>query len=96
MRARSRSIVLLHLGIFHSNSTSGRFTVRGKLIFTLCQWIRFVDGVVIASGSSPVTVFHAAETSGRHPFFIYVGREEEPCRIRHASFGYNRLRKSFS
>src|SRR6266446_4392285 len=46
------------------------------------QWIGFADGMVIASGSSPVTVFHAAEASGRHPFFICVGREEEPCRIR--------------
>jgi hypothetical protein len=34
------------------------------------QWIGFADGVVIASGNSPVTVFHAAEASGRHPFFI--------------------------
>src|SRR5258708_17162895 len=46
------------------------------------QWIGFADGMVIASGSSPVTVIHAAEASGRHPFFICVGREEEPCRIR--------------
>src|SRR5258708_12757148 len=45
------------------------------------QWIGFADGMVIASGSSPVTVFHAAEASGRHPFFICVGREEEPSRI---------------
>ena len=28
------------------------------------QWIGFADGTVIASGSSPVTVFHAAESSG--------------------------------
>jgi hypothetical protein len=46
------------------------------------QWIGFADGKVIASGDSPVTVFHAAEGSGRHPFFICVGREDEPCRIR--------------
>jgi hypothetical protein len=46
------------------------------------QWIGFADGMVIASGSSPVAVFHAAEGSGRHPFFICVGREDEPCRIR--------------
>ncbi|HKI20893.1 MAG TPA: hypothetical protein VKA15_23575 [Isosphaeraceae bacterium] len=25
------------------------------------QWIGFADGIVIAPGSSPVTVFHAAE-----------------------------------
>jgi len=53
------------------------------------QWIGFADGKVIASGSSPVTVFHAAEASGRHPFFICVGREEEPCRIRRAAFAYD-------
>ena len=50
------------------------------------QWIGFADGMVIASGTSPVTVFHAAEASGRHPFFICVGREEEPCRIRRVAF----------
>jgi hypothetical protein len=53
------------------------------------QWIGFADGKVIASGSSPVTVFHDAEASGLHPFFICVGREEEPCRIRRATFGYD-------
>jgi hypothetical protein len=53
------------------------------------QWIGFADGQVIASGSSPVTVFHAAEASGRHPFFICVGREEEPCRVRRVTFPYD-------
>src|SRR5437867_11269526 len=52
------------------------------------QWIGFADGAVIASGTSPVTVFHAAEASGRHPFFICVGREDEPCRIRRVSCPY--------
>jgi hypothetical protein len=46
------------------------------------QWIGFADGRVVASGTSPVTVFHAAEATGLHPFFICVGREEEPSRIR--------------
>src|SRR5437773_10212714 len=50
------------------------------------QWIGFADGMVVAPGSSPVTVFHAAEASGRHPFFTCVGREEEPCRIRRVTF----------
>jgi hypothetical protein len=36
-----------------------------------------------------VTVFHAAEATGLHPFFICVGREEEPCRIRRATFPYD-------
>ena len=53
------------------------------------QWIGFADGKVIASGSSPVTVFHEAEESDRHPFFICVGREEEPCRIRRQTHTYD-------
>jgi hypothetical protein len=53
------------------------------------QWIGFADGKVIASGSSPVTVFHAAEASGSHPFFICVGREDEPCRIRRVTSPYD-------
>lgn len=52
------------------------------------QWIGFADGTVIASGTSPVTVFHAAEATGLHPFFICVGREAEPCRIRRVTFPY--------
>ena len=53
------------------------------------QWIGFADGMVIASGTSPVTVFHAAEASGRHPFFICVGREAEPSRIRRVTSKYD-------
>lgn len=51
------------------------------------QWIGFADGRVVASGSSPVSVFHVAEATGLHPFFICVGREDQPCRIRRATFG---------
>src|SRR5438046_10620831 len=40
------------------------------------QWIGFADGVVVAFGSSPVAVFHAAEASGRNPFVTCVGRED--------------------
>ena len=53
------------------------------------KWIGFADGKVIASGRSPVTVFHEAEASGRHPFFICVGHEDEPVRMRRASFAYD-------
>ena len=53
------------------------------------QWIGFADGAVIASGSSPVAVFHAAEASGLHPFVTCVGREDEPCRMRQATFSYD-------
>lgn len=53
------------------------------------KWIGFADGAVIASGTSPVAVFHAAEASGRHPFVTCVGRENEPCRMRRTSFAYD-------
>lgn len=53
------------------------------------RWIGFADGQVVAVGDSPVAVFHAAESSGRHPFFICVGYEEQPCRIRRATFAYD-------
>ncbi len=48
------------------------------------QWIGFADGAVIASGASPVAVFHAAEAVGRSPFVTCVGREDEPVRMRRA------------
>lgn len=53
------------------------------------QWIGFADGIVVASGRSPVEVLHAAQKTGRHPFFICVGREAEPTRIRRSSFPYD-------
>jgi hypothetical protein len=53
------------------------------------QWVGFADGTVIASGTSPVGVFHAAQQSGRHPFVTCVGREEEPSRMRRVSFAYD-------
>lgn len=53
------------------------------------QWIGFADGAVMASGSSPVAVFHAAEAMGRSPFVTCVGRENEPVRMRRASSAYD-------
>src|SRR5262245_38841014 len=53
------------------------------------QWIGFADGAVIASGTSPVAVFHAAEATGRHPCVTCVGREDEPVRMRRVSFAYD-------
>ena len=53
------------------------------------QWIGYANGQVIASGSSPVEVFHAAEESGLHPFVICVGKEDAPCRIRRLVFSYD-------
>jgi hypothetical protein len=54
------------------------------------KWIGFADGAVVASGDSPVAVFHAAEATGRNPFVTCVGREDEPTRMRRASFAYDR------
>lgn len=66
------------------------WTVRDQLVAQYQgQWIGFADNMVIASGTSPVEVFHAAEATGRNPFFICVGREEEPCRIRRVTFPYD-------
>lgn len=53
------------------------------------KWVGFADGAVIASGNSPVAVFHVAEASGRNPFVTCVGRETEPCRMRRTSFPYD-------
>jgi hypothetical protein len=53
------------------------------------QWIGFADGAVIASGTSPVAVFHAAAATGRHPFVTCVGREDEPTRMRRVSLPYD-------
>lgn len=53
------------------------------------QWIGFADGKVIATGTSPVEVFHAAHQAARHPFVTCVGREDEPCRMRRAAFAYD-------
>src|SRR5437588_12884097 len=53
------------------------------------QWIGFADGAVIASGTSPVAVFHAAEATARNPFVTCVGHEDEPVRMRRASFAYD-------
>ncbi len=44
------------------------------------QWVGFANGKVIASGSSPVAVFDAAEDSGKNPFVVCVGKESEPTR----------------
>jgi predicted aspartyl protease len=67
------------------------WAVRDELLAQYeCQWIGFADGRVVASGDSPVDVLHASQPSSRHPFFICVGREDEPCRIRRSTFAYDR------
>jgi hypothetical protein len=53
------------------------------------QWIGFAEGRVISCGTSPVEVFHAVQASGKHPFVTRVGHENEPNRMRRASFAYD-------
>lgn len=53
------------------------------------QWVAFAGGAVIASGANPVAVLRAAHESGRHPFFVRVGAEDEPCQMRRAAFAYD-------
>jgi hypothetical protein len=53
------------------------------------RWVAFADGAVVASGTSPVEVLRAAAQSGRHPFVARVGAEDEPTRMRRASFAYD-------
>jgi hypothetical protein len=54
------------------------------------QWVAFARGAVIASGVSPVEVFHEAQLSGLHPYVTCVGRELEPSRMRRAVFAYDK------
>src|SRR5712692_6006253 len=54
------------------------------------QWIGFADGAVIVAASTPLEVFLVVHQSGRHPFVIRVGHEDEPWyRIRRTSFIYD-------
>ena len=66
------------------------WTVRDQLLPRFQgKWIGFADGVVVASGTSPVAVFDAAEDSGKCPFVTCVGHENEPARIRRVIFPYD-------
>ena len=72
------------------NNEAGYWAVRDQLLPQYQdQWIAFADGAVITSGTSPVAVFHAAEATGRNPFVVCVGHEDEPVRMRRASFAYD-------
>jgi hypothetical protein len=69
---------------------AGYWAVRDQLLVQYKdKWIGFADGAVVASGTSPVAVFHAAEEAARHPFVTCVGREDEPCKMRRATFAYD-------
>jgi hypothetical protein len=53
------------------------------------QWIAFADGAVIAACKTSLEVLHTPGVVQRHPFVICVGREDEPYRIRRATFAYD-------
>lgn len=53
------------------------------------QWVGFADGVVVASGTRPVVVFHAAHQAAEHPYIACVGRETEPYGMRRTNFRYD-------
>jgi hypothetical protein len=65
--------------------------VRDKLLHQYQgQWIGFADGAVLVAAPTPLEVFLALQQSGRHPFVIRVGHEDEPWyRIRRVSFAYD-------
>jgi len=69
----------------------GYWAVRDQLLAPYKgQWIGFADGAVIVAASTPLEVFLAVQQSGRHPFVIRVGHEDEPWyRIRRARFAYD-------
>lgn len=70
---------------------SDYWNVRDSLLSSHAdQWVAFAEGAVIASGTSPVEVFHQAQQSGKHPFVTCVGHEDEPTRMRRISFPYDR------
>jgi len=69
---------------------AGYWAVRDQLLSQYQdQWIGFANGVVVASGTRPVVVFHAAHQVAEHPYIICVGREKEPYRMRRANFAYD-------
>ncbi len=66
------------------------WVVRDQLLAQYAgQWIGFADGKVVASGTRPVAVLHAARQAAPHPYMICVGREDEPYRMRRANFAYD-------
>ena len=66
------------------------WTVRDQLLSQYQgQWIGFADGAVVASGTRPVIVLHAARQVAEHPFVTCVGQEHEPYKVRRATPAYN-------
>jgi hypothetical protein len=50
------------------------------------RWVGFADGQVVADGTSPVEVLHAAHRASRHPYVVRVGFEDEPTAMRRAAW----------
>src|SRR6266446_468966 len=53
------------------------------------RWIAFADGAVIAACKTSLEVLHTPGVVERHPFVICVGHEDQPYRIRRATFAYD-------
>lgn len=69
---------------------AGYWTVRDQLLAQYQgQWIAFAGGAVIAACKTSLEVLHTPGVGERHPFVICVGREDEPYRIRRATFAYD-------
>ena len=69
---------------------SGYWAARERLLAQYRDtWMAYANDAVIASGASPVEVFHAGQQSGLHPYIVCVGRERDPCRMRRAEFSYD-------
>ena len=69
---------------------AGYWAVRDQLVGQYQdQWIAFADGGVIAACKTSLEVLHMPGVVERHPFVICVGREDEPYRIRRATFAYD-------
>lgn len=66
------------------------WTVRDQLLSQYQgQWIGFANGAVVASGTRPVIVLHAARQIAEHPYITCVGREDEPYKVRRVTFAYD-------
>lgn len=50
------------------------------------QWIGFAASAVVANGTRPVIVLHAARQIAEHPFVTCVGQEDEPYKVRPVTF----------
>ena len=53
------------------------------------RWIAFAEGAVLAACKTSLEVLHTPGVMERYPFVICVGREDQPYRVRRATFAYD-------